>query len=395
VSAYPTGAWTGDVLPPENELVLLKKDGSKSLNMQAVKADHTINITATFGAESLGATAFGADYAFCFVYDSKTGRQNWGELVNGSGEIAWLSNTTAWIGCDGFGENTYYRASDTKVVTGDKDGETSVTVNLTEAGNWYDDTTYTFDNSAGSTTIELPDGESELIVPKEALASDTITLTVGSASGLPSSDSDYNAGVNWDFSARDSAGNEITEFSQDLTLHISYDEDRLADMGLVEEDLAAASFDEDTNSYTSTSSTSVDTEKNVVTASVAHFSSYSLVGDKGLGSSSIEKPNQPKKKKLVVKKRKNKQVNLTWKAISSADSYTLQVRKCKNEEKAQCAKAKDFQKKAKYRKFSGLSGVKKTVKKLKAAHLYQWRLKACNDAGCSNFTQWKRFSTKG
>ncbi len=398
VFAYPSSAWDegGNILPPSTELVYVAEGGTESITMKSQAADHTIVITPTI------ADGGSADFLFCFAYNEDTGIQNWGETNDGDVEIAWLSNSTAWVGCDAYGSNTYYRATDTKVSTGDSNGTTTVDLTLSEAGDFYEAESYSFDNSAGATTITLPDGESELIIPKGALDDGSgdnngnVTLTVQSDIGLPSSDDDYNTGVNWEFTAKDSAGDDVTEFNQDLTIHMQYDEKMLEEMGIDENDISAAAYDSSTRAYSSTSSTNVDTETNTVSASISHFSTYSLLGDRGLSSDEISAPAKPKYKKMKVKKRKKKNVIVDWKNVTDATYYTVQVKKCKNVKKKKCRKTKkQFTKKKKWKKYKNVTKSQKKVKKLKKGTYYHWRVRACNSAGCSKFTKFKRFKTKG
>ena len=109
----------------------------------------------------------------------------------------------------------------------------------------------------------------------------------------------------------------------------------------------------------------------------------------------LEVPVKPKKKKMKVKKKAKKYATLNWADVSGADTYTLQVTKCKNDLRKKCKKVRHFQKKKRYRKFKNFTKSQKKVKKLKKGVYYRWRVKACNDAGCSKFTGWKRYVTRG
>ncbi|PIW37340.1 MAG: hypothetical protein COW24_00780 [Candidatus Kerfeldbacteria bacterium CG15_BIG_FIL_POST_REV_8_21_14_020_45_12] len=102
----------------------------------------------------------------------------------------------------------------------------------------------------------------------------------------------------------------------------------------------------------------------------------------------------PAKKNMEVVKKKKKQVTLDWSVATGAETYTVQVKKCKNDLKKKCTKAKHYQAKKKYRKFTGVTKSKKVVKKLQVGTYYQWRVKSCLTEECSDFTTWKRFMTK-
>ncbi|PIW37403.1 MAG: hypothetical protein COW24_00525 [Candidatus Kerfeldbacteria bacterium CG15_BIG_FIL_POST_REV_8_21_14_020_45_12] len=110
---------------------------------------------------------------------------------------------------------------------------------------------------------------------------------------------------------------------------------------------------------------------------------------------SATKPDKPSKNKNKLYKKGKKFAMLNWEDVDTADTYTLHVRKCKNHQGKKCTSSKNFVKKRNYKKFNNLTESQKKVKRLTAGTYYQWRVKSCNDVGCSSFTDWKRFETKG
>ncbi len=120
-----------------------------------------------------------------------------------------------------------------------------------------------------------------------------------------------------------------------------------------------------------------------------------LYADEEVTFIKLTAPDRITKSQMSTKKIKKKKANVKWESVANVDTYTVQLRKCKNIKKKKCKKSKHFQKKKKYRKFKGLTATKKTVKKLKKGTYYQWRIRAINDAGKAPWSKWKRFKTKG
>lgn len=92
-------------------------------------------------------------------------------------------------------------------------------------------------------------------------------------------------------------------------------------------------------------------------------------------------PARPKKKQLSVLQLKQRTAMLKWAAVDSATSYTVRVdRKTGSWEKVKV--------------FKNVSKTKKNLKKqfTKAGARHRFRVKACNDAGCSKWSKPKVFT---
>lgn len=285
VAAYPMGAYDGTTLPPRDREVRVAENGSKSITMRSLVSDWTVNISAdTDDSTDL-------DYVWCHVYSPSLGVETFADLVSGSGSAGIISDNSWWIGCQGYalgngGDGTFYRSADTQYTSGTREGGSgSVEVTLSEAGEYYEEQTFSF-SATSDTTLELQDG-STLTVPANSIdSSGTVTITSETAVGQNVDDENYPAEPPFELTARDSSGQEVEEFQQNLTLNFHYDEDELEELGIDEDELKGAAYDEDTNSWQNPASSQVDTDENVVTVGVNHFSAYGILGNRGLRDNS-------------------------------------------------------------------------------------------------------------
>lgn len=195
-----------------------------------------------------------------------------------------------------------YESSKATVTT--VNGTTSYTQNLTLASKNLtipDSKTASF--SATSTkTIRLDDG---LIVdiPSGAIdTSGTITVTVTPTVDV-SADSDENlVGYAYSFEAKDSNGQEITEFVQNVTITMPYDEDVVSDMGIAEESLTPKYYDETTNTWENYDAVVRDATNNQLIIKTDHFSDGGPVGG--------EVPDAPSGLRATAAS--SYQINLSW-----------------------------------------------------------------------------------
>jgi len=96
-----------------------------------------------------------------------------------------------------------------------------------------------------------------------------------------------------------------------------------------------------------------------------------------ISTATVEKPNKPSE--LTTTSVKKRRATATWNEEANTSYYKLQLKKGNKTIK----------------KFSNVSSSKKKIGKkyLKSNKKYKCRVKACNSAGCSKWTQYKKFQT--
>lgn len=382
VGAFTPNAFNGTILPPARQTITVASGASKELTLQERETDWTIDITATIEG---GGTL---DFVSCFGFDPDNGLNNFTNLEDGSGSLAVVTNASFHVGCMGYGSTTFYRSDDQTVETGkNKGGSSEISVVLSEGGDFFEDQSTTID-ATSATTITAPDGESTLTVPANCLATEgNVVASIGSATGFSVTDDAYPTDV-YELTFTDSTGSEITEVEDDcagLTWTQPYDEEELEDLGLTEKTLTGIGhYNEDNNAWESPASTSVDTDENTVSSTITEFSSYGLLGDKGLSTAKVTKPKAPKAKKMKVKKVKKQSAKLKWTAVEGATYYKVKLMVMNDTNEYELVKM-----------FKNVTDSMKQLGKkfLDAGMQYQYQVKSCNAAGCSKFGSAKSFMT--
>ncbi|MBI4407385.1 MAG: hypothetical protein HY565_02690 [Candidatus Kerfeldbacteria bacterium] len=374
VYAYPTSAYTegSGSLAPTSQLVTLAPDETATITMQSVEADWTVAIDASYDDDSSDDNG----YTYCYAYNSDLAIDTYVSLVNNSGQMQLVSGNDWSVGCMGYQNDTFYRSNDVTYSAGSVAAvDDTLEVELSAFSDYYSAQTYSFSATA-ATTLTLPDGVSTLVVPANAIdTTGTVSVTVETATDYSVNDNSYPVFA-YQFTALNSSGEVVTEFSSNLTLNLAYDEDKLAELGMSEDDLLGASFDSDTNAWGAPVSTSIDTENNLIQIVLSHFSTYGAIGDRSIAAS---KPGIPKH--LVVNQITKHRAVADWrKGSGSAKTYRLQVRK--------------FGKPKSVVLYRGIHKTRKLLKGLVADTRYQVRVRGCNAQGCSGYTDWKRFTTK-
>lgn len=182
-------------------------------------------------------------------------------------------------------DGVLYESAATQVVTVANDQTKDLTL-VTTGVDVPEAKTTTF-TASDSKTIELTDGL-KLEIPAGALASSgTVTVTVTPTVGQEQTTvtvkpdaKDKPLGVNYDFVAKDSNGQEIADFKSDVKITFSYDQDLITDNGYSEVDITPKYFDDTTNTWENYKSVVRDSTNNEITVTTDHFTPGGITGGK-------------------------------------------------------------------------------------------------------------------
>lgn len=181
-------------------------------------------------------------------------------------------------------------------------------------------------------------------------------------------------GLAYDVNVINDDGFELTQLNRDATVTLPIDP-QLA-QSAESTDLIGGTYQSDLGAFDYTGVIAdANDEKMVIHTS--HFSRFAVTT-----ASAALTPNSPRQ--LAASKIKETSAKATWKKpkTSTTDSYTIQVREFKDKKQKH------------WTTYTGIQSVFKKLKSLDTATKYQVRVKACNTHGCSNFTQWEKFTTK-
>ncbi|MFA6027960.1 MAG: carboxypeptidase regulatory-like domain-containing protein [Patescibacteria group bacterium] len=203
-------------------------------------------------------------------------------------------------------------------------------------------------SSQSDYTITMSDG-TQIAIPAYAIDEEAgdVSVIAEAAFDLPVIDYPIE-GFSYNFTAYDTNNNSIKSFNRPLSIEFSYDSNVVAQLGLTEEDLIPAYYDEEDNRWFRLlpQQYSVDTTNDTVSMQVNHFSQYALIADRvdditseysaGNEEAITRKPTTVKEIQVPRKKMRldeaipwHGQVYISWKkkAISKAQKYVVQVQK--------------------------------------------------------------------
>ncbi|MCL5411185.1 MAG: carboxypeptidase regulatory-like domain-containing protein [Patescibacteria group bacterium] len=139
-----------------------------------------------------------------------------------------------------------------------------------------DPVTVTFD-STQMEVVNLTDG-TELSLPANSLAtSGDVTLTATPKAELQSEKTAQPIGIGYDFTAVNASGSAITTFNNSISITVPYTDQQLTDSKASESDLTPSYWDENSGTWRSVGTATVDKDSKTVNFTTNHFTSYALV----------------------------------------------------------------------------------------------------------------------
>lgn len=184
-------------------------------------------------------------------------------------------------------------------------------------------------------------------------------------------------GLAYDVNITDSTSDRtVSQLYRPMTVSLPID-DALA-AGAAADEMSAAFYDPQLEAYLSDGMTG-QTDGNQLVMTTTHLTRFSATTISSLADDLPTKPSKP-----VAKKVKDTSAQATWKKpkTSTVTHYQLQTRPFGSKVKKH------------WKTYKTVLDTKKVLKSLEATTKYDFRVKACNNTGCSVYTQWETFRTK-
>lgn len=260
-----------DLLPPKFQSVDMTSRDSATVNLELQRA---------LGQMSGRLTASGQNLPFGFVacWDEENGTFSGAEARNGEYALNYAPGTFT-CQADSFDGETFYRSEEVqKTFT----NQTSVSQDFELSASNYkvpSPVVATFSSSAAQ-VLKFENGTT-VSIPAGALSSteENVTVTATPTVNLRKNKDTKPFGAGYDFVATDADGQTIAQFNQNVTITFTYDEDMLGEFGIDSEaSLSAQFYSEDTSTWQTPTSVSVDTENNQITIQTNHFTTFAVVG---------------------------------------------------------------------------------------------------------------------
>lgn len=267
---------TRDLLNPEPLTVTVAANATSSGNHLQFKAsDATITGTITLNGS--------AQAGFVRAW-SDSGKGSGTESADGIFTIKAIQGDTWHLVAAAKTNNSYYESPELTVATDDGQAQGTYSnkiLALAFKDDVPDGVSSTFDASQ-SKTIKLTNGSVDQVVmdiPAGAIAnSGTVTVSITPTVDVKPDSKDKPIGVAYDFEARDSDGNKIENFNQDITITIAYDPALIAAAGYTEDNITPKYYDTTTGSWENYSNVVRDTSNNKLIIKTDHFSSGGITG---------------------------------------------------------------------------------------------------------------------
>ncbi len=261
----------GFISPPKQTVADIESGDTEKLSMQFRESDATVSGTVTIDGSPtyayVSAWAESGGFTESFAY-------NGSYTLNVTQGDNWHVNAKAKIGSD------FYKSGE-KVVSVDEALETLTLELSLAAANIPDPVTAT--STAGNQIIaSLSDGMT-VNAPAGAFSStqdDSITLTVSpSVEGAKDTDSAQTTSYTYDITVLKNGAEVQSSFNSNVTVSLPYNEDRIEDLGITEDDLGSSYWNEDSGDWNGNSNAVVNTDENVITVSTNHFTNFAITSD--------------------------------------------------------------------------------------------------------------------
>lgn len=294
--------------------------------------------------------------------------------VDGSGEFSGAVSPGEWdLLASGVKNGEVFVATETVTV---EKGDNSVSPTLTGTDLDFP-AAVTVTGAADEAIVVSNDAGASVSLPAYGASFDSdVTVTLQPVITFGDTGDVSQVGLAYDVTIVDGEGLPVKALNSDATITLPIDEALAGNVGA--DEMTGTYYNPDLQSFLS-DGVAATTNGSEMVIQTEHLSRFAVTTT---GDISASAPGKVKAKTLKAKKITAKTAVLSWKAPANSEvtKYVLQVRK-------------HGAKKSQWMKYNKVTALKKKITKLKGETMYHYRVKACNTAGCSDYTTWKEFTT--
>ncbi|MDX1607929.1 MAG: carboxypeptidase regulatory-like domain-containing protein [Candidatus Spechtbacterales bacterium] len=212
--------------------------------------------------------------AFVWAWSETGGFQTTQTDSNGKYEISATPNEEWVIAASKDINGELFRSEEVPVFVGEED--IARILEVTRVGVFPESQTKTTD-STETTVVKTDDGTTVTVPANSILTSGSVSVSISPDSRVTSQGSTKVVGIAYKLAARDSSGQQITNFKSDVTVTIPYKDLDLSRLGIDENKLSFGFWDEASGVWRTKDSYAVNTDKDVVTGTTNHFTRFALL----------------------------------------------------------------------------------------------------------------------
>lgn len=284
VSAYPEISGKTEWILQESQTVTVSENKTQPVTFTLSRPNFDLGVRVNIISPPTNATT--APSVYCYAFDAK-GRQSFAEadqtLIARIPLTVGTESNSIEVSCSAYYPTTnsdiglsYWGSASFVPPTG---GATTglIDVSVSEYGSYYAQEAYTFDAAYGA-SFTLQDGSTRIEIPAKAVANEgSATMYVGSATGYSF---DRNAFPLLTFDIKFQVdGKLVSDMTLPVTLHFPVNENTLAKVGGLAENLKTGSFEDNTRIWREDASYTYDANLKILSVRVSHFTVWGLLVD--------------------------------------------------------------------------------------------------------------------
>lgn len=154
--------------------------------------------------------------------------------------------------------------------------------------------------------VTVANGGPTVVAPAQTFASSgSVEISVTPDTRAPSQGQNKVVGTAYEFSAKDTGGTQISNFSKDVVITIPYLESDIKALGVTEKQLVLSFWDEKVSAWKELNNSVVNAAENTVTAAVNHFTRFAV-----LAPADVTPPEPPMA--VLASAQSGGKIKITW-----------------------------------------------------------------------------------